>query len=1161
MKNSQILKYLILFTANFIGAISAEETFVTSLSKDLIPPSPSSAVYRTYMGSQPSLATGAVNITIPIYDISYQNFKIPIFLSYQTNGIKVTDDPYPCGYGWNLMPGLRISRTIMGRPDELFKMIEKESSELSFEKLKRCIQDDNLLNLRNELRDTQADLFSVSLPGNSFSFVLNRNLNSSGITDDNSILTSDNRMTVEIETTANDANYNVKIKEIRITDPQGILYHFGDYTECLEGNNHYITSWMIKMIEFPNGQKISFEWGAYHHIDYGCNEFTSYSLRDNATYRNIASGKVYPDSINSLNSGGYEHYGIHTTLQHLNRITFPSGVINFQYAEKDRPWLQKIEIINRDNLLIKTANFKYHTEIPLLSSIELSNEGTYSFDYWDKTNFRNQWTARDYWGFYNGHSDNRSLIPIIDFKVYENNQSFYFKTFGEANREVNQDMMKANLLKQVNYPTGGYSTYEYEPHQFIGKQVLTDNIRNNKPLNVGGGLRVRKIITAADADSEPITVTYQYGKDGNGLAVSLSEPTLDTFIQSYTGFDSDYDPELSRQTEIIHRQVWFHTTSNYLRYEVGNTPIWYEEVTEFKNGGKTVYKFENPTNRNEIIRQEFGKATTVTLNTLFSEGPILKSESIYEGTDGSARLLKETIIQNTRTRIGFLSGLSVCRNIYSQLPGCPEYPDFTLPGNGIFACAGMSYTHFPFRERDVYSYNDMQILLFTVQQTSTEVHTYTNSNNMVEKTSFTYAKHNLPKKKETTASNGDIITEEYFYPFEPEFATVDQKEILATMTAQNMIASPYRTVHTEKGNMTIKTVDYGDFGRMFLPKQILVTQGNSSLGNKIVYDYDTYGNIRSVVFNDDIKETFLWGYQGLYPVLYAKGIDYNEYLISNTGVVGFSDETTEQLRQKASQIRTKLKGLAQTSSYTYIPLVGMESSTDPSGQTTYYHYDEKFRLKEIVDSKGNTRKQFAYKLQSEHMTATIDTDDEIILGDSLIAKAVVSGGSGWYKYKWELLPTNTTLASEPELHAIIDRTGVYSLKLIVTDAVTEESCSLSKSISIVPECISIMLEEDHYEKPEVTGTITCRHPLKAIFSLLGDIDENGIGEIWIGPYMYFFKNRMETLEVHLPAGTTNLRLSLGDNTRGTIRLILSDIIGDFGETCCPYSPQMEVIRM
>jgi len=72
-----------------------------------------------------------------------------------------------------------------------------------------------------------------------------------------------------------------------------------------------------------------------------------------------------------------------------------------------------------------------------------------------------------------------------------------------------------------------------------------------------------------------------------------------------------------------------------------------------------------------------------------------------------------------------------------------------------------------------------------------------------------------------------------------------------------------------------------------------------------------------------------------------------------------STPAAADLRSRFNAWRPSLPG-AQLSYYTYEPLKGMTSATDPSGRTTYYNYDGFGRLREVKDTQDKTRESYEY---------------------------------------------------------------------------------------------------------------------------------------------------------------------------------------------------------
>jgi YD repeat-containing protein len=135
---------------------------------------------------------------------------------------------------------------------------------------------------------------------------------------------------------------------------------------------------------------------------------------------------------------------------------------------------------------------------------------------------------------------------------------------------------------------------------------------------------------------------------------------------------------------------------------------------------------------------------------------------------------------------------------------------------------------------------------------------------------------------------------------------------------------------------------------------------------KITYDkYDNWGNLLQYHKEDDLPTTYLWGYNNTYPVAEIKNASYNDVKIalsiqpSNEVSLGLGALNQSQL----TALKTNLP-LAMITTLTYDPLIGMTSSTDPSGIITYYEYDDLGRLKLIKDHDQNIVKEYVYHYKS-----------------------------------------------------------------------------------------------------------------------------------------------------------------------------------------------------
>lgn len=125
------------------------------------------------------------------------------------------------------------------------------------------------------------------------------------------------------------------------------------------------------------------------------------------------------------------------------------------------------------------------------------------------------------------------------------------------------------------------------------------------------------------------------------------------------------------------------------------------------------------------------------------------------------------------------------------------------------------------------------------------------------------------------------------------------------------------------------------------------------LESRALAGYDIMGN---QVFSTRVSgpsTCYIWSYQGQYLVAKIENANYTDVV----SVLGGS-YAIDQFRIRANPTDLEVNSFllplrtianAQVTTYTYQPLIGMTSSTDPKGQTVYYEYDDFQRLMTMKD--------------------------------------------------------------------------------------------------------------------------------------------------------------------------------------------------------------------
>ena len=950
----------------FFVPVSGQEA-ITLLNKDYIPPAPSSSAFKKYMGEQPALSTGSVNLSIPLYELQLYDISIPFSLKYNTGGIKVYDDPYPCGFGWSILPALKITRTIMGRPDEYFVYVGDQTDlQTNFTTLQRCMTNFQTNGTNPNRYDSQYDIFTVGLLDGNYSYIIDKSdgyMNFIGVGCSEIKISADSLLST-----------------INVVDASGVKYRFtrsaercGDFTTCL--------AWVLSDLTLTNGKVITFYWGAYSHPTCNGRELSADSFEDSFDYSTTPAYASIDSSYTNNNiTGELSLYSNIVNYQHLDSVIFEGGNIKIKHTGIGGGAMIKSFTVTNHSDTIKHIQFEYGDDRPecfLLKSLTFNDEGIYKFQY-NPNRFRYKFT-QDYWGYYNEKLNGGcvSRVPTVRIFVHSNAGDIgHFMTLESADRSIDREKMQANILTCVTYPTGGKTTFEYEPHRFSPMRMDSggnlDSIYDPK-LSEGGGLRVTKITTyTSDDDTDPVIRRYVYGENENGLAYCRAVPSLATFIDCFESFSINCSSGFP-YIDYWHRKVNINPGSNYMKYDIGQTPIWYKQVTEYHNEGKIIYKFKDFLEKNRIATG-FGYRYIIQLNKVFSKGPQLVQKSVYRQNNDNTytevhRTTNSYKVKYRPNKSDFYS-THISRNIIQSEIEHEDAPDFNENGYVKF----LVYDHISKIHREQIVYCDQSntyhaslydINVATEQLTATTTIDFMGNGNITNSTSYGYL--NDSKLIDCVVkSSSENSTEKLQLYYTNTFSgtsfladSLAQRPILLQMRDSNIIVPVISKITNGSATITAQNIFGHKGNKLYLPYRTLQCRGNNASVKELCrYDWDALGNMRSRTYPDKSKEFLFWGYNGRFLLFRLLGADY----ASLRGPVGnkLDDLSITPASADYSDLKSSLEDYGLLSSFEYKPMIGLSESVSPCGEKYLYDYDDCNRLAYIKMPPYGILKKFEY---------------------------------------------------------------------------------------------------------------------------------------------------------------------------------------------------------
>ena len=215
----------------------------------------------------------------------------------------------------------------------------------------------------------------------------------------------------------------------------------------------------------------------------------------------------------------------------------------------------------------------------------------------------------------------------------------------------------------------------------------------------------------------------------------------------------------------------------------------------------------------------------------------------------------------------------------------------------------------------------------------------------------------------------------------------DAEDLLIALNQVDVPIEVKTEVKSESGTVLTNSTQYTVFNdwsnNIVLPNEILTLKGFPTVTNTLeprvtFHSYDNKGNPTEVSKKDGTHIVYIWGYNQTQPIVKIENATYGEVELAATRIANTTYNSISKIQNLSNldtdlasetYLKTALNDLrdslpnAQVTTYTYDPLIGVTSVTDPRGETVYYHYDNFNRLEFVKDAQGNilSKNQYNYK--------------------------------------------------------------------------------------------------------------------------------------------------------------------------------------------------------
>jgi len=957
-----------------------------------------------------NLSQGVANVQIPVQDLSIEGYKVNLGLTYNTKGVLVNSDAGVVGLNWNIAGLGLILREVRDGADEA-KMTGRYSIQIS------CPPDDlgnhncyekcydvkvkdnqglfynlssvknNTLNAVNTINtfplqrfvpstgytekypapyddymldiDTEPDIFKVTLPnGEYFEFYFDL---------DKKIKIKSGDFSNYVITYSQEGN---QFKKFSIKNDNGITFYFNNYETTTDGtsNQRYID--IQKNVSFIfTPDRLS-----------PCENFSN--LQQSLLNEQASTAWYLSKIVNQFGEEINYNYGIYNVLgwnktndgDFLTKYTLP--LLNMIYTNNIALLFKKQKL--REDVL----NNGYVSNLPEIESVEiydinrlkntdLSWTLTDAFTNSDFTHIKllNKVKFNYFYSMAPGSNSNldnaiykRLFLDNVLFKNKENqNEKYYrFKYYGDLNTIPNKISNSRDrfgyprINTSLDYWSGGtdlndtvlgnlksIETNDAFQNFYYEKNYYQKIMQGPLPSTVGAGVRIHKIVTK--------TKDQEYTKEFN------------------YGIGHAYIPTI--------------TASNDNKISSGTSDVYYDFVTETNKSSNNVikdsvvYKY-SLFNDNKPIDVPIQMGNILYKSDLLT-GYTLSGAGHSSGGGGITYSYNKNIgyhpFLNSRDNFNLLNGKLLYVGNFNDVgekvsESFFDYNTQVVEDKYLYAKRGEGGVY-TLRQINNPLQKQIDIVLF-------------NGKEVKKTTDFFYNSKNLINRKIENDGNNEYETE-YQYAYETIdnvgtaiFANNYFNSLAKTIKKRNgIIISSQKNIYEKIPSKKLECyrnvwgIPTGCSDVLINP--IIVTQNISGIDNisfPIVSDKVTklnyYNTVSEMKHPNGSYTSYINGYNNTYPIAVVKGAKYDDIKDKSQvlDAINASNSGNENsLLSELYNLRNEpLFSEYQTTTYSYIPSVGVSTVTTPSGIIEKYQYDNSNRLEKVKDVNNNIIKEHKY---------------------------------------------------------------------------------------------------------------------------------------------------------------------------------------------------------